>query len=69
MNSVQLIAMKPDVPELIAIQALAIFGKDKIAFDIPSPTIKGMDRFYSLFNVIKLRMSSKKRATEMSKKG
>ena len=58
-NSIQLIAMKPDVPELIAIQALAIFGKDKMAFDIPSSTIKGMDRFYSLFDTWKAEGSER----------
>ena len=48
-NSVYLIAMKPDIPELIAIQALAILGNEKISFDIPSATVRGMERFYTLF--------------------
>ena len=58
-NSVRLIAMKPDVPELIAIQALAIWGKEKIALDIPSSTVKGMDRFFSMFETWKANHSEK----------
>ena len=44
-----LILGKPDVPELIAIQALSILGKEKMALDIPVSTCKGMERFYSMF--------------------
>ena len=44
-----LILGKPDVPELIAIQALSILGKEKLALDIPASTCKGMERFYSMF--------------------
>ena len=62
MNSVQLIAMKPDVPELIAIQALAIFGKDNTTLDIPTSTIKGMERFYSLLDTWKANHSEKAEA-------
>lgn len=59
MNSVQLIAMKPDVPELIAIQALAIFGKDNTTLDIPASTIKGLERFYSMLDTWKANHSEK----------
>lgn len=52
-NSVRLIAMKPDVPELIAIQALAILGKEKMSLDIPASTVRGMERFYVLFEAWK----------------
>ena len=48
-SSIVLIAMKPDVPELIAMQALAILGKDKMTGDIPSPTLRGMERFHAMF--------------------
>jgi len=48
-SSIPLIAMKPDVPELIAIQALSILGKEKMTLDIPASTCKGMERFYSMF--------------------
>ncbi len=44
-----LILGEPDVPELIAIQALSILGKEKVTLDIPASTCKGMERFYSMF--------------------
>ncbi len=52
-NSVRLIAMKPDVPELIAIQALAILGKGRMSLDIPAPTVRGMERFFALYEAWK----------------
>ncbi len=55
--SIWLISMKPDVPELIAIQALAILGKEKLTHDIPSSTCKGMERFYSIFSTWKAQYS------------
>ena len=47
-NSIRLLTIKPDDPEMIAIQALVALGKDKMAFDIPSSTTNGLNRFYSM---------------------
>lgn len=47
-NSVRLLASNPDDPEMIAVQALVILGREKMAFDIPSSTTNGMNRFYSM---------------------
>ena len=52
-NSIRLIAMKPDIPELVAIQALSILGKEKMTLDIPASTTKGMARFHSMFGTWK----------------
>lgn len=49
-NSIRLLAMRPDVPELVAIQALAILGKERISVDVPTSCNKGMERFYSMFD-------------------
>ena len=56
-SSIVLIAIKPDVPELIAMQALAILGKDKMTRDIPSPTLKGMERFHAMFGTWRAQYS------------
>jgi len=61
-SSIPLIAMKPDVPELIAIQALSIMGKDKMTLDIPTSTSKGMERFYSMFATWKAGYSERVKA-------
>lgn len=61
-NSIRLIAMKPDVPELIAIQALSILGKEKMTLDIPASTCKGMERFYSMFGTWKAAYSEQAKA-------
>lgn len=61
-NSIRLIAMKPDVPELIAIQALSILGKEKMALDIPASTCKGMERFHSMFGTWKAVYSEQVKA-------
>ena len=47
-NSVRLLASNPDDPEMIAVQALVVLGREKMAFDIPSSTTNGMNRFYSM---------------------
>ena len=47
-NSIRLLSINPDDPELIAMQALAILGKERMASDIPSSTINGMSRFYTM---------------------
>lgn len=61
-NSIQLIAMKPDVPELVAMQALAILGKEKLTLDIPTSTRKGMERFYSMFGAWKAEYTEQVKA-------
>ena len=61
-NSIRLIAMKPDVPELIAIQALSILGKEKMTLDIPASTRKGMERFHSMFGTWKAVYSEQAKA-------
>ena len=61
-NSIRLIAMKPDVPELIAIQALSILGKEKMTIDIPASTRKGMERFHSMFGTWKAVYSEQVKA-------
>ena len=57
-----LILGEPDVPELIAIQALSILGKEKMALDIPVSTCKGMERFYSMFGTWRVGYSEKVKA-------
>jgi len=61
-NTIPLIAMKPEVPELIAIQALAYFGKEKMTLDIPASTRKGMERFHSMFGTWKAVYSEQVKA-------
>jgi len=61
-NSIRLIAMKPDIPELIAIQALSILGKEKMTLDIPASTCKGMERFYTMFGTWKAAYSEQVKA-------
>ena len=49
-NTVALIAEKPDVPEPMAIQAMAVLGLEAINPDIPTATVKGMERFFEIFD-------------------
>lgn len=49
-QSVEALAIKPDHPELVAIQGLADLGKEAIITDVPSSAKNAMSRFFSGLN-------------------
>lgn len=46
-HCIEALAIKPDNPELVAIQGLVDLGKEKIFADVPSSAVNGMNRFFS----------------------